>query len=135
VYDYALFFSAFSAWLCAVRVCYAFASAASTNHLHAEARIMKLSSDDIMKIADLARLAITPGEVAVYAASLSKIINMVQQLAAADVAQLEPMAHPLASQVQRLRPDAIIDEDRREKYQANAARVAAGLYLVPKVIE
>lgn len=96
---------------------------------------MKLSSDDVMKIADLARLAITPNEVPVYAASLSKIISMVEQLAAADVAHLEPMAHPLAAQVQRLRPDEVIDADRREKYQANAARVAAGLYLVPKVIE
>ena len=45
------------------------------------------------------------------------------------------MAHPLAEQVQRLRPDAVVDTDQREKYQRNAARVEAGLYLVPKVIE
>jgi aspartyl-tRNA(Asn)/glutamyl-tRNA(Gln) amidotransferase subunit C len=45
------------------------------------------------------------------------------------------MAHPLADQVQRLRPDVVAETDQREKYQRNAASVAAGLYLVPKVIE
>jgi aspartyl-tRNA(Asn)/glutamyl-tRNA(Gln) amidotransferase subunit C len=45
------------------------------------------------------------------------------------------MAHPLKGQVQRLRPDEIVDRDQHEKYQRNAARVEAGLYLVPKVIE
>jgi Asp-tRNA(Asn)/Glu-tRNA(Gln) amidotransferase C subunit len=34
-----------------------------------------------------------------------------------------------------MRPDVIDDSDRHEKYQRNAARVEAGLYLVPKVIE
>jgi len=45
------------------------------------------------------------------------------------------MAHPLADQVQRLRPDVVTEADRHEKYQHNAPSVAAGLYLVPKVIE
>jgi aspartyl-tRNA(Asn)/glutamyl-tRNA(Gln) amidotransferase subunit C len=45
------------------------------------------------------------------------------------------MAHPLADQVQRLRPDAVTETDQHEKFQRNAPSVAAGLYLVPKVIE
>jgi aspartyl-tRNA(Asn)/glutamyl-tRNA(Gln) amidotransferase subunit C len=45
------------------------------------------------------------------------------------------MAHPLAEQVQRLRPDRVTETDQHEKYQRNAPSVAAGLYLVPKVIE
>ena len=45
------------------------------------------------------------------------------------------MAHPLADQVQRLRPDEVSETNQRDKYQQNAASVAAGLYLVPKVIE
>jgi aspartyl-tRNA(Asn)/glutamyl-tRNA(Gln) amidotransferase subunit C len=96
---------------------------------------MNLTSDDVKNIAQLARLAITPSEVPVYAQSLSKIITMVEQLHAADIAQVEPMAHPLAAQVQRLRADEVEDCGQRDKYQANAARVAAGLYLVPKVID
>ena len=66
---------------------------------------------------------------------LRQASRFVEQLNAADTAAIEPMAHPLKDQVQRLRPDEVIDEDRHEKYQRNAARVEAGLYLVPKVIE
>jgi aspartyl-tRNA(Asn)/glutamyl-tRNA(Gln) amidotransferase subunit C len=96
---------------------------------------MSLTTDDVKNIAHLARLAITPSEVPVYAASLSKIMNLVEQLQTADVAHVEPMAHPLVTQVQRLRADEVEDCGQREKYQANAARVEAGLYLVPKVID
>jgi aspartyl-tRNA(Asn)/glutamyl-tRNA(Gln) amidotransferase subunit C len=44
------------------------------------------------------------------------------------------MAHPM-DQVQRLRADAVTEQDNREKFQAIAPQVEAGLYLVPKVIE
>jgi aspartyl-tRNA(Asn)/glutamyl-tRNA(Gln) amidotransferase subunit C len=45
------------------------------------------------------------------------------------------MAHPLAGLAQRLRDDVVTERDARERYQANAPKVEAGLYLVPKVIE
>jgi aspartyl-tRNA(Asn)/glutamyl-tRNA(Gln) amidotransferase subunit C len=70
-----------------------------------------------------------------YVGGLSKILSFVEQLNAAAVDNVEPMAHPLADQVQRMRPDEVVDVDQREKYQRNAARVETGLYLVPKVIE
>lgn len=96
---------------------------------------MSLTRNDVQNIAHLARLSISETETSVYVDSLSKILSMVEQLNAADTAQVEPMAHPLASQVQRLRPDEVVDQDRHDKYQRNAARTEAGLYLVPKVIE
>jgi aspartyl-tRNA(Asn)/glutamyl-tRNA(Gln) amidotransferase subunit C len=52
-----------------------------------------------------------------------------------ETANVEPMAHPLVGQHQRLRPDAVTDSDHHEKYQRNAPQVQAGLYLVPRVIE
>ena len=96
---------------------------------------MSLTRNDVENIAHLARLAITDSELPVYVDSLSKILNFVEQLNAADTAHVEPMAHPLAEQVQRMRQDEILDVDRHEKYQRNAARTEADLYLVPKVIE
>lgn len=96
---------------------------------------MSLTRNDVENIAHLARLAITAEELPVYVGSLSKILSFVEQLSAADTLGVEPMAHPLAGQVQRLRPDAVVDSDQHEKYQRNAPRVEAGLYLVPKVIE
>lgn len=96
---------------------------------------MSLTRNDVENIAHLARLAITEAQLPVYVDTLSKILSFVEQLNAADTAAVEPMAHPLAEQVQRMRPDEAIDADQHEKYQRNAPRVAAGLYLVPKVIE
>jgi aspartyl-tRNA(Asn)/glutamyl-tRNA(Gln) amidotransferase subunit C len=96
---------------------------------------MSLTRKDVENIAHLARLAITEAEMPVYVDGLPKILNFVEQLNAADTAAVEPMAHPLKGQVQRMRADEVADTDQREKYQRNATRVEAGLYLVPKVIE
>lgn len=96
---------------------------------------MSLTRHDVENIARLARLAITPAEMPVYVDSLPKILSFVEQLNTAQTAEVEPMAHPLAGQVQRLRPDAITETDAHAVYQKNAPRVEAGLYLVPKVIE
>jgi aspartyl-tRNA(Asn)/glutamyl-tRNA(Gln) amidotransferase subunit C len=98
-------------------------------------RPMTLSRGDVENIAHLARLAITEAELPVYTGSLSRILDLVAQLDAADTAGVEPMAHPLPDQAQRLRPDAVTETDAHEKYQRNAPEVEAGLYIVPKVIE
>jgi aspartyl-tRNA(Asn)/glutamyl-tRNA(Gln) amidotransferase subunit C len=96
---------------------------------------MSLTRKDVEGIAHLARLSITDAEMPVYVESLSNILSFVEQLNAAAVDNVEPMAHPLANQVQRLRLDEVVDTEQRDKYQSNAARVEGGLYLVPKVIE
>ena len=96
---------------------------------------MSLTRKDVEGIAHLARLEITEGELPVYVDSLSKILSFVEQLNAAQTGSVEPMAHPLEGEVQRLRPDAVTESDRHAKYQANAPLVAGALYVVPKVIE
>ena len=96
---------------------------------------MSLTRHDVENIAHLARLALTEEQLPVYVDSLSKIFDFVAQLNAADTASVEAMAHPLADQVQRMRLDEVLDTDQHAKYQRNAPRVEADLYLVPKVIE
>jgi aspartyl-tRNA(Asn)/glutamyl-tRNA(Gln) amidotransferase subunit C len=96
---------------------------------------MSLTRAQVEGIAHLARLEISEAQLPVYVQSLSSIIDFVEQLSAADTSGVVPMAHPLADQVQRLRPDVATEADQHEKYQRNAAAVAAGLYLVPKVID
>jgi len=93
-----------------------------------------LTSDDIRKLADLARLEITAGEVADVSAKLSAIVGLVDELRSVATAGVTPMAHPL-DQKQRLRADVVTEHDERELYQRNAPAVEQGLYLVPKVIE
>ena len=96
---------------------------------------MSLTRQDVEKIAHLARLSISAEELPVYVASLSSIVNFVDELSRVETGRVEPMAHPLDGQRQRLRPDVVTETDQHEKYQANAPRVQAGLYVVPRVIE
>ena len=96
---------------------------------------MSLTPTQIETIAGLARLALKPEEIPVYTQSLGSILGMVSQLAEVNTGNVEPLAHPLTGQVQRLRPDVISSGNQRDHYQQNAPQVAAGLYLVPRVIE
>ncbi len=95
---------------------------------------MSLKADEVLAIARLARLSVADAEVGEHAAKLGSILEMIDQLQAADTAGIEPMAHPL-SQGQRLRDDVATETDRRDDYQRNAPAVHDGLYLVPRVIE
>jgi aspartyl-tRNA(Asn)/glutamyl-tRNA(Gln) amidotransferase subunit C len=96
---------------------------------------MALTREQIASIAALARLDLTPAEIPVYQDSLSRILEFVGALERVDTSDVVPMAHPLPGLSQRLRPDEVTEQDQHERYQANASQVAAGLYLVPKVIE
>ena len=96
---------------------------------------MALTREQIASIATLARLDLTSSEIPVYQDSLSRILDFVSALDRADTANVTPMAHPLPGLTQRLRPDVVTEQDCHERYQLNAPLTAAGLYLVPKVIE
>jgi aspartyl-tRNA(Asn)/glutamyl-tRNA(Gln) amidotransferase subunit C len=95
---------------------------------------MSLSPEQVKQVAHLARLSLPPEKVEPYARQLSNILDMVGQLSNAATDDVAPMAHPL-DMVQRLRPDAVTEDNRREAFQAIAPAVDNGLYLVPKVIE
>lgn len=95
---------------------------------------MSLDSDDVNKVADLARLQLEPDQVTSYAQELSGILDMVDKLEAVDTAGVTPMSHPLDLSA-RLREDAVTETDQREAFQATAPATADGLYLVPRVIE
>jgi aspartyl-tRNA(Asn)/glutamyl-tRNA(Gln) amidotransferase subunit C len=99
---------------------------------------MPLDSDDVRRIAHLARLELAPAEEAAMLAQLNGFFAIVEQMGAVDTSGVEPLYTPLAA-VQaaalRLRDDAVTEHDEREANQASAPAVEDGLYLVPKVIE
>jgi aspartyl-tRNA(Asn)/glutamyl-tRNA(Gln) amidotransferase subunit C len=95
---------------------------------------MSLEKEDVKKIAHLARLAVNEEDIPQYALNLSNILEFVAQMDAVDTKDIVPMAHPLDVS-QRLREDVVTETDQRDKFQAIAPQVEAGLYLVPKVIE
>lgn len=95
---------------------------------------MSLSLDDVSRIARLARIEISAAEAEQTRDQLNNILAFVEQLQAVNTDGIEPMAHAV-DVVQRLRPDAVTESDRRDDFQAIAPETEAGLYLVPKVIE
>ncbi len=93
-----------------------------------------LTLDEVRRIADLARIEVPDAEVAALQQQLNGIFGLIEQMRAVDTAGVEPMAHAI-DLTQRLREDAVTEEDRHALYQAGAPQVEDGLYLVPKVIE
>lgn len=95
---------------------------------------MSLETDDVKRIAHLARLAIDEEAIPGYARNLSNILDLVEQMNSVNTDAVSPMAHPMDAH-QRLRPDEVTEANQREKFQQNAPLTEAGLFLVPKVIE
>jgi aspartyl-tRNA(Asn)/glutamyl-tRNA(Gln) amidotransferase subunit C len=95
---------------------------------------MAIEQDEIEKIAVLARIRIGEEQLGPITERITEILSMVDQLHAADTANVEPMANPLDA-TQQLRPDEVTETNQREAFQAIAPAVEAGLYLVPKVID
>ena len=95
---------------------------------------MAIDTDDIARIAHLARLEIGDEAVARTAEELANILAFIDRMNAFDTSDVTPMAHPLDAN-QRLREDQITETDRRDAFQAGAPAVENGLYLVPRVLE
>ena len=95
---------------------------------------MTISREDIEKVAVLARIRVDDEQVSALEKDLGNILDLVDQLGAADTDAVEPMAHPLDA-VQRLRADEVTETNQREAFQAIAPATENGLYLVPRVIE
>jgi aspartyl-tRNA(Asn)/glutamyl-tRNA(Gln) amidotransferase subunit C len=95
---------------------------------------VSFSPDDVARLARLARIDVADDEARDVRVKLDAIFGLIDALQAIDTTGVEPMAH--AQDVSMpLRDDVATDENRRERYQAEAPAVANGLYIVPKVIE
>jgi len=99
---------------------------------------MSLTSSDIARIANLARLELSPTESTRLLAQMNDFFSIVEAMRAVDTTGLEPLAHPVAAFQDialRLREDRVSEPNQREANQRSAPAVEHGLFLVPKVIE
>ena len=99
---------------------------------------MSLTSSDIARIVNLARLELQPVESERMLTQLNGFFGIVEAMRAVDTTGVQPLAHPVAA-IQditlRLRDDAVSEPDNREANQRSAPVVERGPFLVPKVIE
>jgi aspartyl-tRNA(Asn)/glutamyl-tRNA(Gln) amidotransferase subunit C len=99
---------------------------------------MALTSSDVRRIAELARLDLGSDETARMLEQLNSFFRIVELMSQVDTSGVEPLYTPLAAVGDahlRLRDDAVTEGDDRAANQRSAPAVAGGLYLVPKVIE
>ena len=99
---------------------------------------MALTSTDVSRIAQLARLALREDESAAMLDQLNGFFETVERMRSVDTSGVEPLYTPLSAiedVTLRLREDAVTESNQREANMANAPAKDAGLFLVPKVIE
>ncbi|HEY1759499.1 MAG TPA: Asp-tRNA(Asn)/Glu-tRNA(Gln) amidotransferase subunit GatC [Bryobacteraceae bacterium] len=98
---------------------------------------MKISEQEIRRVAELANLALTDEEVAKMALDLSGILTHVDKLNELDTAGVEPMAQVLfdSGEAGTLREDRERPPLGNHAALANAPLAGSGYFKVPKVIE
>jgi aspartyl-tRNA(Asn)/glutamyl-tRNA(Gln) amidotransferase subunit C len=99
---------------------------------------MALNSQDIARVANLARLELRPDETERILGQLNGFFALVEQMNAVNTDGVAPLAHPAAlfgDVSLRLREDIASEPNQREASQVSAPAVERGLFLVPRVIE
>jgi len=94
----------------------------------------QLSRDDVVHVANLARLTLDEGEVDLFTAQLRTVLEHAADVAALDLAHLAPMAHPLPVE-NVLRPDEPRPSLDREEVLAAAPAVEDHRFRVPRIGE
>jgi aspartyl-tRNA(Asn)/glutamyl-tRNA(Gln) amidotransferase subunit C len=94
-----------------------------------------LTETDVLKIAELARLALTPEEIALFTGQLASILTYASEIQQADTSGVEPTSHVLGAQPVWREDEPAASLDRTSAFQ-NAPDAArdAGLFRVPKVL-
>ena len=95
---------------------------------------MALSREDVEKVAHLARLQLSPEEIAQYQVQLSAVLDYVAQLDELDLDDVEPMTHAIARQ-NVLRDDEVRRSLSLADVLANAPNSSLDQFLIQTVLE
>jgi len=98
---------------------------------------MRLTEEDVRRVADLANLALSDSEISRMAKDLDGILGHMDKLNELDTTGVEPMAQVLfdAGETATLREDRERPPLSNADAVANAPSTGGGYYKVPKVIE
>ncbi|HUE86366.1 MAG TPA: Asp-tRNA(Asn)/Glu-tRNA(Gln) amidotransferase subunit GatC [Vicinamibacterales bacterium] len=93
-----------------------------------------LSREDVLRIAELARLDLTADEVELFTRQLAGILDYVEQIRALDTTGVPPTSHVMNRPVER--DDVPVEPLERSVALANApdAATESGLFKVPRVM-
>lgn len=94
---------------------------------------MKITRDEIIHVANLARLRIDDSQVEKLAAQIGNILEYVDMLERIDTSDVSPTTHTI-SITNAFRDDVPVDHPGVEKSLANAPEKEDGYFVVPKVV-
>jgi aspartyl-tRNA(Asn)/glutamyl-tRNA(Gln) amidotransferase subunit C len=95
---------------------------------------MPITRDDVLHVAELARLALTDAEVNLYTAQIQRILCHVEKLSELDTGGVAPMTHAVG-RGNPLREDLVKASIPREDALGCAPSSERGCFKVPKIIE
>jgi aspartyl-tRNA(Asn)/glutamyl-tRNA(Gln) amidotransferase subunit C len=104
---------------------------------------MKISREDVLRVASLAHLGLSPEEVETYQRQLDRILSYIDKLNELDISNVEPMAQvtysaaapDAARKHPELREDVLLPCTVAEPLLASAPDAAKPFFRVPKVID
>lgn len=95
---------------------------------------MSVDRQTVIRVARLARIALSPDDTERMAGELNAILGFVEQLNEVDVSGVEPMTSVMPMAMKK-RQDLVTDGDKAADIVANAPSTAENFFLVPKVVE
>ena len=95
---------------------------------------MKISRDQVMYVAQLARLSLPEEQIEMYQEQLDQILAYIDRLNQVDTRNVEPTTHVIPI-TNVLRDDEVKDSLPVEESLANAPQKESLFFCVPKVIE
>jgi aspartyl-tRNA(Asn)/glutamyl-tRNA(Gln) amidotransferase subunit C len=99
---------------------------------------MKITREDVLRVADLAYLDLTEAEVQTYRAQIDEILEYVGKLNELDTSNVQPMAQVLSDDQTAdatLREDLVVPSAVAEDVLKHAPDPEPPYFRVPKVIE
>ena len=99
---------------------------------------MKISRDDVLRVAELSYLDLTEAELETYRAQIDEILEYIGKLNELDTTQVEPMAQVLADNQTAdatLRDDIVVNCNLAPEILKQAPDPEPPFFRVPKVIE
>jgi aspartyl-tRNA(Asn)/glutamyl-tRNA(Gln) amidotransferase subunit C len=95
---------------------------------------MKITPEEVARVAKLARLALSPDELALYAGQLDAILEAFAALSKLDTSGVEAQSHAIPLEIP-LREDEVGPSLPAEEALSNAPARAPEGFLVPKTVE
>jgi len=92
-----------------------------------------LIKEEVIKIAQLARIALTDAEVEKFQKELSTVLDYVEELKSVDVSGLEEVSQ-VTGLVNVQRADVVVDHGNREEILAQAPEIKDGYYKVKAIL-